>query len=410
MADNKPMETLAKQLMDYLVDRKCAKCNQDNYRYALSGIIDYCNCNNDGYYSEDIIAKYVAEKYDIHDYYSYNSRENHYLSKICRICKMLKDLNEGRTPESRYLIKSECLSIREFSDVIEDFHKYYISYGYSKGCANLYRHYAKLFLEHCERIGITEINDIDESVINRFILTLTEYSKPTIKNCLGGLRAFFRYLYTEKYISNNLGDSIIPLKIKGQIRIPSVWQHDEVLKLLSVIDRGNPSGKRDYAMILTVARLGIRVGDLCRLQFSNIDWNNQRIDFVQGKTQHRISLPLLKDVGWALIDYIQNGRPKIDTPYIFVTHVAPFKEFDDDNHHSRMVKKYMHLAHLPSANTHKCGMHSLRHTLASTMVENREKFSNISAALGHRSEDSTAIYLKTGVELLRDCALEVPEV
>ena len=137
---------------------------------------------------------------------------------------------------------------------------------------------------------------------------------------------------------------------------------------------------------------------------------NQRIDFVQGKTQHRISLPLLKDVGWALIDYIQNGRPKIDTPYIFVTHVAPFKEFDQGNRHSRMVRKYMNLAHLTSVNTHKCGMHSLRHTLASTMVENREKFSNISATLGHRSEDSTAIYLKTGVELLRDCALEIPEV
>lgn len=410
MADNKPMEALAKQLMDYLVDRKCAKCNQDSYRYALSGIIDYCVRNNSGYYSDETIAKYVAEKYDIHDYYSYNSRENHYLSKICRICKMLKDLNEGRKPESRYLIKSECLSIQDYSDVIEDFHKYYIGYGYSKGCANLYRHYAKLFLEHCERVGITNINDIDESVINQFMLTLTKYSKSTIKNCLGGLRAFFRYLYTENYITKNLGDTIIPLKVKSQRRIPSVWQHDEVLKLLSVIDRGNPSGKRDYAMILTVARLGIRIGDLCRLQFSNIDWNNRRIDFVQGKTQHRVSLPLLKDVGWALIDYIQNGRPKIDTPYIFVTHVAPFKEFDDDNHHSRMVRKYMHLAHLPSANTHKCGMHSLRHTLASTMVENREKFSNISAALGHRSEDSTAIYLKTSVELLRDCALEVPEV
>lgn len=182
------------------------------------------------------------------------------------------------------------------------------------------------------------------------------------------------------------------------------------MKLLSVIDRGNPTGKRDYAMLLIVARLGIRIGDLCNLKFSNIDWSNQRIDFVQGKTQHRISLPLLKDVGWALIDYIQNGRPKIDTPYIFVTHVAPFKEFDQGNRHSRMVRKYMNLAHLTSVNTHKCGMHSLRHTLASTMVENREKFSNISATLGHRSEDSTAIYLKTGVELLRDCALEIPEV
>lgn len=319
-------------------------------------------------------------------------------------------MNENRIPENRYLAKTECLSISEFANAIDDFHKYYIGFGYSKGCADIYRKYATLFLEHCENTGLTNINDIDEMVINQFILTLTQYSKSTIKNCLGGLRAFFRYLYMENCIGKNLGDSIIPLKVKSQTRIPSVWQHDEVLKLLSVIDRGNPTGKRDYAMLLIVARLGIRIGDLCNLKFSNIDWSNQRIDFVQGKTQHRISLPLLKDVGWALIDYIQNGRPKIDTPYIFVTHVAPFKEFDQGNRHSRMVRKYMNLAHLTSVNTHKCGMHSLRHTLASTMVENREKFSNISATLGHRSEDSTAIYLKTGVELLRDCALEIPEV
>ena len=392
------------------IERKCAKNNQDNYRYALNGMIDYCNRNNDGYYSDEAIAKYVAEKYDIHDYYSFHSCDNHYLSQICRICKILKDLNENRIPENRYLAKTECLSISEFANAIDDFHKYYIGFGYSKGCADIYRKYATLFLEHCENTGLTNINDIDEMVINQFILTLTQYSKSTIKNCLGGLRAFFRYLYMENCIGKNLGDSIIPLKVKSQTRIPSVWQHDEVLKLLSVIDRGNPTGKRDYAMLLIVARLGIRIGDLCNLKFSNIDWSNQRIDFVQGKTQHRISLPLLKDVGWALIDYIQNGRPKIDTPYIFVTHVAPFKEFDQGNRHSRMVRKYMNLAHLTSVNTHKCGMHSLRHTLASTMVENREKFSNISATLGHRSEDSTAIYLKTGVELLRDCALEIPEV
>lgn len=66
MTDNKPMEVLKKQLMNYLIERKCAKNNQDNYRYALNGMIDYCNRNNDGYYSDEAIAKYVAEKYDIH--------------------------------------------------------------------------------------------------------------------------------------------------------------------------------------------------------------------------------------------------------------------------------------------------------------------------------------------------------
>lgn len=125
MTDNKPMEVLKKQLMNYLIERKCAKNNQDNYRYALNGMIDYCNRNNDGYYSDEAIAKYVAEKYDIHDYYSFHSCDNHYLSQICRICKILKDLNENRIPENRYLAKTECLSISEFANAIDDFHKYF---------------------------------------------------------------------------------------------------------------------------------------------------------------------------------------------------------------------------------------------------------------------------------------------
>ena len=164
MTDNKPMEVLKKQLMNYLIERKCAKNNQDNYRYALNGMIDYCNRNNDGYYSDEAIAKYVAEKYDIHDYYSFHSCDNHYLSQICRICKILKDLNENRIPENRYLAKTECLSISEFANAIDDFHKYYIGFGYSKGCADIYRKYATLFLEHCENTGLTNINDIYNNI------------------------------------------------------------------------------------------------------------------------------------------------------------------------------------------------------------------------------------------------------
>ena len=90
-----------------------------------------------------------------------------------------------------------------------------------------------------------------------------------------------------------------------------------MLKLLAAIDRGNPSGKRDYAIILLVARLGIRVGDVNNLKFENIDWRTNSISFVQNKTGNRATLPLLKDVGWAIIDYVNNGRPKIESLIFF---------------------------------------------------------------------------------------------
>jgi site-specific recombinase XerD len=97
--------------------------------------------------------------------------------------------------------------------------------------------------------------------------------------------------------------------------------------MLSAIDRGNPGGKRDYAMLLLVTRLGLRISDVNNLKFENLNWSKKIINIVQHKTNESLTLPLLNDVGWALIDYIKNGRPRVDSPCVFVTHVVPYKEF-----------------------------------------------------------------------------------
>ena len=165
--------------------------------------------------------------------------------------------------------------------------------------------------------------------------------------------------------------------------VPSLeWQNRfefcgirEVLKLLAAIDRGNPSGKRDYAIILLVARLGIRIGDVNKLKFENIDWDKKCINFVQSKTHHPVCLPLLKDVGWAIIDYVRNGRPNIDSPYIFLTHIPPFKNYSDGNHLHATITKYLQLTNIQDQPKKRRGMHSLRHTLANRLQENHESFS-----------------------------------
>jgi integrase len=179
---------------------------------------------------------------------------------------------------------------------------------------------------------------------------------------------------------------------------------------LGAIDRGNPSGKRDYAIILLVARLGLRVGDVNNLKLENIDWRKAILEIVQNKTHNPIRLPLLKDVGWALIDYIKNGRPKVDLRYVFLTHVPPIKGFANDNHLHATIEKYMILAGIQNQPRKKRGMHSLRHSLANRMQENREPAHAISSALGHASPDSASVYVKTDIELLRECALVPSEV
>ena len=110
--------------------------------------------------------------------------------------------------------------------------------------------------------------------------------------------------------------------------LPSTWTADEVSRLTDGIDRGNPTGKRDYAMLLMVARLGLRASDIKSMLISDVDWSARTISITQHKTGVPLELPLLDDIGWAVIDYLREGRPKAATcPQLFVRQVAPFDAF-----------------------------------------------------------------------------------
>ncbi|MBK9696738.1 MAG: tyrosine-type recombinase/integrase [Propionibacteriaceae bacterium] len=106
-----------------------------------------------------------------------------------------------------------------------------------------------------------------------------------------------------------------------------MWTADEIRRVLAVIDRESATGKRDYAMILATARLGLRISDLRHLELGDLDWRARKITIVQHKTGRPLSLPLLDDVGWAIIDYVRGGRPATDCPKVFVKHRHPFGTF-----------------------------------------------------------------------------------
>jgi integrase len=163
-------------------------------------------------------------------------------------------------------------------------------------------------------------------------------------------------------------------------------------------------------MILLAARLGLRIIDIKHLKLDNLNWSDNRIELIQSKTSGMLSLPLLPDVGWAIIDYLQNGRPKVDCPYVFLRQIAPLEPFSDEDRLHQIVEKYMRLAKIPISPQKKRGMHSLRHMLASRLLEENTPLSVISDILGHVSSDSTAVYLKVDVERLRECALNPEEV
>jgi integrase len=276
------------------------------------------------------------------------------------------------------------------------------------GCAvSTVRAYATVAGEFCAFAGRRGgLAGMDAGVIDAFVATLAGYQAKTVEHKLCALRSLLRFAAGDGLVDEAVLEVVPAAKSPRQARIPSVWDPADVTRILQAVDRGNPCGKRDYAIILLITRLGLRGIDVKRLRFADLDWPGNRLSVVQAKTGRRVQLPLLKDVGWAVIDYVRSGRPQSDCPQVFIRHTAPIGPFSDQDHLHQILVKHARAAHVPLGEKRSHGMHSLRHTLATRLLEDGTPVEQIADILGHQSVRSTGVYLKSSLGLLAQCALD----
>ncbi len=225
---------------------------------------------------------------------------------------------------------------------------------------------------------------------------------------LGIIRRFSSYMYDEHIVGTNLAVLLEGIRPKRREKLPSYYDKEEVIKIEQAVDRTCALGKRDYAIILLASRLGLRSSDISRLTFSDLDWDANKIHIVQYKTQKPLTLPLLSDVGNAIIDYARYGRPKTDRSNIFVTANRPYGQISSAGM-SSIVTNHIYKAGIEPKGRHT-GSHSLRRSLATTLLENDIMLPVISECLGHSCSTSTMHYLGIDVKSLLECSLEVPLV
>ena len=179
-------------------------------------------------------------------------------------------------------------------------------------------------------------------------------------------------------------------------------------RMLDSIDRANQIGKRDYAILLMVTQLGLRDSDIQNLKFENLLWKECRIRLIQTKTKRHLELPLNEEIGCAIIDYLKYGRPKQDkSDYVFIRHRAPYGKCGNYYH---IMKSRLSKAGVPFDRDKSHGLHTLRHTLATRLLEQDIPVQTISEILGHARVDSTKAYLQIDIEGLRKCAMNPDEV
>jgi integrase/recombinase XerD len=229
----------------------------------------------------------------------------------------------------------------------------------------------------------------------------------TTKNCTTALRMFLRYLIAEGKCSAGL-DEAIPVVAHWRLSsLPRYLQDEEVERVIAACDLNSPVGKRDHAILLLLARLGFRAGDIIELNLADIDWKGASIT-VSGKSKREATLPLTQEVGNAIVEYVCQGRPQCDSDVLFVRARAPFRPFANHCAISVIVKKAMRRAGV------KCqspgAAHVLRHSAATSMLRHGASLQDIAAVLRHRSIDTTQIYAKVDVISLLQITQPWPEV
>lgn len=267
-----------------------------------------------------------------------------------------------------------------------------------------YQLYLNSFLVYLNRSGFFSLGDISEHHILEFVST-TENNKLNVVSCL---RVLFRFWFENHIIETDFDHALKSYKWVKHEKVPSFFTVDEVRAIETSIDRSSGVGKRNYAMLLLASRLGLRASDIAHLQFSNIDWEKNEIGFVQYKTGNPILLPLLSDVGNAIIDYLKYGRFKSESQHVFISSRAPYIPANKNIVCSAIQEVITKSKVKTDGRRH--GPHSLRHSLASCLLKNEVPMPVISETLGHVKTDTTMTYLRIDLTSLIKCALAVPSI
>ncbi len=303
-----------------------------------------------------------------------------------------------------------------YSDIPPAFSNLFLAYRNEINTLNLavssQRSKLDIFTKHLKYVsdqGIITTEDFTpECLYNYFNSLNSNYSKSTIASIKSCLRDIYNWMYNNGYISFS-GNAVLPyIKKNPRDKLISYYSKAEVDQLLSCIDTNTSNGKCVYAVICIIAHLGLRAGDITNLKFSNIDWENNHIRLVQQKTGEPLSLPLVDEVKFPILDYIKNARPdSIDSEYIFITINAPHIRYHSSSAIHRMVTACMKIAGIEFEGRHH-GPHALRHSLATSLMNENIPLSSISSILGHKSTRATEVYLTVDETHLKELTLEVP--
>ena len=249
--------------------------------------------------------------------------------------------------------------------------------------------------------GVVALETLVARDANRFIVRHSPgFARSHAKGLAAALRSFLRHLHQRGDIAADLAGAIPPITNWRLSELPKSLPPEKVESVLASCDRNTAVGRRDHAILLLLARLGLRGGEVATLTLDDLDWDKGLVT-IAGKGQRREALPLPEEVGSALAAYLRDGRPSCGTRRVFVRAVAPHRGFSSSAAVCDLVRRALARAGIDAPLK---GAHLLRRSLACGMLNNGASLEEIGRILRHRHPETTQIYAKLDLDALRTLA------
>ena len=287
--------------------------------------------------------------------------------------------------------------------ILSDFRQWSIEHkGIKETTLDLYETCLRDFVQI---LGITP-SDYNVKNIRDFVIKRSQGHSPARAQAIGvATRSFLRFLYASKRIERDLSLCVPKFSAPRLKSAPRYITSKELKKVEDSCHTQDENGLRDTAVILLLTRLALRASDVANLQFTDIDWNGGRI-CVSGKSRRKEWLPLPQEVGDAIFEYIKRGRSKFNSAQIFIKVDAPIGPLTRASVTHIARSAYIRAEVKPAVN----GAHTLRHSAATSMLEQGVSLAGVGAILRHRSFNTTGIYAKVDFKLLSEVAMPWPGV
>ena len=386
---------LCDELLKFVTEKGFKKSTLKRYKISLNVFVKFCNERGVINYTpkigqefaNDLIPKNSDKVSSDRKYFRKKAVQHfdHYFEYGCFVFEHPK--KKHFDSDSLGILDEEYKRYKEH--VIEQYN--------NQNAIKFYLYNVYLFLGFLVSIGINNLTQVTVNIVFRYLEVIKENR---LKGVLCVLKFYFKFI--NRYDLYNIIYSIRPIKKKKLIPYLTKEENDKIWTVL----KGDVISYKEKAIFLLGFTLGIRACDIVSLKLRDINWEKDTISFIQQKTGNAVNLPLSPVLGNALFNYITKERNHSSYDNVFLSIYPPFKPLNDHSSCYSIVRKVIQLAGIDMKGRF-CGIHFLRHNVASNLVNKDVPIETVAAVLGHASPDTTNIYITVNEDKLRECTLSL---